>query len=516
MRILDTSKLTPDVLARMPDTEKLWVYNGLDCCLTHEIDRELDSVMDPIARATYNLSLALQAPVMEMNMRGVLVDLVARDAAVGSLREDVEKVDRNFDKLCHGVFGQFVNANSPKQVNALFYDWLALSEQRKRNSKGEWTRTSDRDSLEKLAGMYYPAKPFVSHILTSRDIHKQIATMSTQLSYDNRFKTSLSVAGTKTGRLASSMADFSEGSNLQNIDKRIRRMFIADPGYKLINVDLEQADARNIGAMVWNRFPELMVKNTGPNFLDACEGADLHTTVCQMVWPEFPWELDFSKPHAVKYNREIADQKFYREMTYRDTTKRLGHGSNFNGQPPQMAKQTNIEEPVVRDFQDLYFTAFPEVKKRIEWTNNQILEYGSLTTLYGRRRHFLKRRGDNKTLNEACAFEPQSMTAEEINYAMIKVFALRKKFPDLQLLLQVHDSLLIQVPEEQVDAAVAAIKNAFRTELTLRAGRQFYVPCEVQIGWNWDYYAVENIEKKIKANPNGLIKYRGPDDRRRV
>lgn len=504
MRILDTSKLTPEVLAKMSDTEKLWVYNGLDCCLTHEIDGELESLLDPLSRATYNLSLALQAPIMEINMRGILIDLEARDAAIGSLTEDAKKIDNQFDRLCLGVFGRTVNANSPKQVNELFYDWLALPEQRKRNSKGEWTRTSDRESLEKLAGMYYPAKPFVNHILASRDTHKQIATMSTPLSHDNRFKTSLSIAGTKTGRLASSMADFSEGSNLQNIDKRIRRMFVADPGFKLINVDLEQADARNIGAMVWNRFPELMNRSDGkPNFLDACEGADLHTTVCQMVWPHFDW-----KPGDAKHNRAIADQRFYREMTYRDTTKRLGHGSNFNGQPPQMAKQTKIEESVVRDFQELYFNAFPEVKKRIEWVGNQIVEHGSLTTLFGRRRYFLKRRGDNKTLNEACAHEPQSMTAEEINYAMLKVFRLRNRFPDLQLLLQVHDSLLIQVPEEQVDEAVAAIKLAFRTELELRAGRMFHVPCEVQVGWNYDYAGA--------TNPNGLKKYRGPDDRRRV
>ena len=231
-----------------------------------------------------------------------------------------------------------------------------------------------------------------------------------------------------------------------------------------------------------------------------------------MVWPEFPWKQGDSR-----HNREIADQKFYREMTYRDTTKRLGHGSNFNGQPPQMAKQTKIEQSIVSNFQSAYFSAFPELKRRIEWVGNEVLEKGYLITLFGRRRFFLKRRGDNKTLNEACAHEPQSMTAEEINYAMLKIFRLRDRFPALQLLVQVHDSLLVQYPEEYESLGVVdAIKEAFRTTLTLRAGRQFFVPCEVQVGWNWGYPEYDKETKQIIGNFNGMMKWKGEDKRIRV
>lgn len=517
MKIIDTSELTPAWMNSTSDTLKLWVYNGLDCCLTHEIDEELEIVIDPIARATYQMSLALQAPVLEMNMRGVKIDLEERDRAIALLQADIAKVDAHFDKLCLGVFGRTVNPNSHVQVKDLFYRWLQVPEQKKRNSAGEWAPAVDRDSLEKIQGMYFPAKPFISHILKSRDISKQLGTLNTALSADGRFKTSLSIAGTKTGRLASSMADFSEGSNLQNIDKRIRKMFIADEGMKFCNVDLEQADARNIGAIVWNLFPELMNKNRGMNFLDACESGDLHTTVAMMVWQDFPWEFDVSKPNAKAHNREIADQPFYREKTYRDTTKILGHGSNFNGQPPQMSKHTKIDQPIIFQFQQSYFGAFPELKKRIEWVGNEILEKGQITTLFGRRRYFLKRRGDNKTLNEGCAFEPQSMTAEEINHAMLKVFALRRRFPLLQLLLQVHDSLLLQYPEEyEALGVVAAIREAFRTDLQLRAGRTFYVPCDVAVGWNWGYPEYDKITKKVIGNPLGLVKWKGSDDRKRA
>lgn len=511
MRIIDTSELTPASIYRLGETEKLWVYNGLDCALTHEIDTELDSVLDPIAARTYKLSLALQAPILEMNMRGVAIDLAARDEAIRSLQQDLDKVDRGFDYLCLHIFNRVVNPASPKQVGDLFYSWLNLPVQKKRNTNGEYVASTDRESLEKLGQLYYPAKPFVNHILKSRDIAKQISTLSTALSPDGRFKTSLSIAGTKTGRLASSMADFSDGGNLQNIDKRIRKIFVADPGYKLCNVDLEQADARNIGAMVWNLFPEHMNKNGGLNYLDAAESGDLHTTVAKLCWRELPW------PGDPKGDRELADQPFYREKSYRDLGKVLGHGSNFNGQPPQMSKHTKTDQRVIANFQERYFGSFPELRKRIEWVGNEILEKGYIITLYGRRRFFLKRRGDNKTLNEGCAFEPQSMTAEEINYAMLKVFNLRTRFPDLQMLLQVHDSLLLQYPEEyEALGVIPAIREAFKTILTLRAGRSFFVPCEVQVGWNWGYPEYDKETKKVIANPSGMIKYKGQDTRTRA
>ena len=517
MRIIETDQLTPEKLKAFGETYKLWIYNGLDCCVTHEVDTEMDSVIDDVARNTYAMSLGLQGPILEINMRGIKVDLEERDRAIGLLQRDIDKVDAQFDKLCLAVFGQRVNPASPKQVGDLFYKWLNLPEQKARNSNGVWAVTTSRDALEKLAGMYQPAKPFVSHILKSRDIAKQISTLSTSLGADGRFHTNLSIAGTKTGRLASSMADFGDGGNLQNIDKRIRKIFVADTGYKFCNIDLEQADARNIGAQVWNLFPEHMAKNRGLNFLDACESGDLHTTVAMMVWPDFPWILDPANPLAKTHNREIADQPFYREKSYRDSTKILGHGSNFNGQPPQMSKHTKIDQYIITNFQSSYFGAFPEVKKRIEWVGEQLIKHGYLTTLYGRRRFFLKRREDNKTLNEGCAYDPQSMTADEINKALIALFWLRRKWPLLQLLMQVHDSVLLQYPEEyEAQGVIEDIKACFNNYLTLRGGRKFMVPCEVQVGWNWGYPEYDKVTKAIVGNPNGMIKYKGIDTRQRV
>lgn len=179
-----------------------------------------------------------------------------------------------------------------------------------------------------------------------------------------------------------------------------------------------------------------------------------------------------------------------------------------------MSKHSKVPQPFIEDFQRKYFTAFPEVKRRIEWVQERLLEDGYLTTMFGRRRFFLKRRNDNKTLNEGCAFDPQSMTADEINNAMLRIYYIvKRRYPELQLLLQVHDSLLLQYPEHLEDEIIPWIKEAFRVELTLRLGRKFVVPCEVQTGWNWGYY--NDNEARGELNLAGMRKYKGSDLRLR-
>lgn len=113
MKIIHTETLTEDILSKMGQTEKDWVYNGIDAAITLEIDRELDPLMDETSLATYALSLALQAPILDMNRRGILVDIAARDRSIASLAADEARVSAQFDRICRGAFGRTVNPNSP-------------------------------------------------------------------------------------------------------------------------------------------------------------------------------------------------------------------------------------------------------------------------------------------------------------------------------------------------------------------------------------------------------------------
>jgi hypothetical protein len=97
-------------------------------------------------------------------------------------------------------------------------------------------------------------KPIVRHLYLLREHGKKISFLNTAVDGDGRLRTSFSIAGTTTGRLASSFSEFGTGTNLQNVENRLRAIFIADPGYKFGNIDLEQSDARAVGAIHWNLF----------------------------------------------------------------------------------------------------------------------------------------------------------------------------------------------------------------------------------------------------------------------
>src|SRR5262249_19414781 len=155
---------------------------------------------------------------------------------------------------------------------------------------------------------------------------------------DGRIRTTLSIAGTKTGRMSSYKATSGTGRNLQNVDPMLRHIYISDPRRKYAYIDLEQAEARLVGAIVWSLFGE-------DAYLNACESEDLHSAVASMVWPHIK-------------SREDADQLYYRNFSYRFICKRLSHGSSYYGKPPRLSRETNIPLKEVADFQAKFFARF--------------------------------------------------------------------------------------------------------------------------------------------------------------
>src|SRR5438093_12127542 len=102
--------------------------------------------------------------------------------------------------------------------------------------------------------------------------------LKTEIDPDGRIRTSYNIGGTTTGRLSSSFSEFGTGTNLQNIEEFLRSIFIADEGYKLAYFDAEQGESRCVGWIDWNLFKE-------GRYMDACEIADIHTSIAQRCWP---------------------------------------------------------------------------------------------------------------------------------------------------------------------------------------------------------------------------------------
>ena len=453
--------------------------------VTLEVFHAIHQQLDEVTEKTYAFAMDLQGPIFEMECRGVKVDQAARVRVCKLLEVQVQKLESDLEEILREGLGVTCNPNSPAQLQTLLYSTLKLPP-----VKFHGKITTNREALEKLK-KYFFAEPLINHILGIRDLKKKISVLRTGIDPDGRIRTSYNIAGTDTGRLSSYASAFGSGTNLQNITGELRSAFIADKGKKLCYVDLEQAESRAVGAIVWNLFQD-------GGYLDACESGDLHTTVCKLCWEQLPWTGDPKKDKA------IAKAPFYRHFDYRDAAKRLGHGTNYFGKPPNMARQTHIELALVSEFQNKYFSAFPGIRDWHQWVRNKLLRDGFITTFMGRRRWFFGRRWEEETLRSAIAYEPQSAVADILNRGMLQVWKLNK----VELLLQVHDAIVFQYPEEQENEIVPLVMKTLQVEVPLLHGRSLNIPTEAFVGWNWAY--------KNENNPDGLVAFNGNDTRKRT
>ena len=482
MRKILTKDLNPNSLSH---NEALWVYNGLDTCVTHEVLTALIPQLNPTTSSTYRFSRDLQGPILEMNTRGMRVDLDRRDDVLAQYRTEIVRLEEQLDDIVRDGIGleEWVATSSwrsNKQMCILLYDRLGLPTQWKRTPVGERSRTADRDALERLEH-YLMAEPVIKHIFALRDLGKKVSFLQTAVDLDGRLRTSFNIAGTTTGRLASSYSDFGTGTNLQNVENLLRSVFVADPGMKFCNIDLEQGDSRGVGAIHWQLFRD-------GRYLDACESGDLHTTVARGAFRHLPWTGDPKK------DREVANGSFYRSFSYRDAAKRLGHGTNYQGQADKMSRATHIPLNHIKDFQTNYLAEFSSFPQWWRWVAESLRDTRQITTLLGRQRVFFGDHKDPETIRQAVAYEPQSITADTIDRGLLELWRADR----IQLLLQVHDSVLFQFPEEQEDEIVPWALSCIQQVIHLKGGRDFCIPGDAKTGWNWS---------DSRSDPDALRKY---------
>lgn len=493
MPIVETALLKPGV----PRADTLQVYNGLDCCLTFEVFEEILAA-NPQVPPVYAFERGLQAPILEMMLRGFLVDEPERRAGAEMLRKRLAQVDKVLQRYADAVWGRPLNPRSPAQLKDFFYGAMRLPEVWI-SDKGQRRISCNREALEKLE-VYFHARPIIACILAARDLGKQLSILETEVDPDGRMRTSYNIAGTETGRLSSSASAEGRGTNLQNITPNLRRIFIADPGWKLCVIDLEQAESREVGWAIGLLFNDW-------SYLNACEGGDLHTTTAKLIWPGLEWTGD------AKADREIAEQPFYRHFSRRDMSKRGGHGSNYLGTPWTMSRHLKVPVRLMEDFQNAYFEAFPGIPRWHRWIAQELQTKQTLTTIFGFERHFFGRPSDDSTLREAIAFGPQSATAHRTNLALYRHW---KHFAQAtRLLAQTHDSITFLYREEQETEIIPLATRLMETTFE-HNGRSFTIPGEAKVGWNWGNHHREDkpTGPKNPFNPNGLRKWRGQRDTR--
>ncbi len=482
MKIIHTHLDRPDDFSPM---QREWVYNGLDCCLTAEILDEILPQLDEHTRPTYEFSKALQGPVLEMRCRGVLVDQHRKNQVIDEFYEHLEKLEENLSRIVlEGVGLLSFNWRSNPDLHHLFYERLRIPVIT-RNGRP----TVDRTALEKFES-YTIARPIVAHISAMREIAKKISVLRTEIDPDGYMRTSYNIAGTSTGRFSSSFSEFGTGGNLQNVEESLRSVFVADPGMKFAKFDAKSGESFVVGAIEWNLFGD-------DKYLQACLTGDPHTAAARYCWPKMPWTGDIKKDKA------IAEQKYYRHHSFRDSTKKMGHGSNYGGKPPTLSTMHKIPVTVVAGFQNSYFTAFPAHLRWHGWVDQQLRKLGYLISLMGRKRYFFGRRSDDSTLREAIAYDPQGSLADIVNTAMLNIWRKRTAI----LIAQEHDALVFMYPEEEEDEIIPKLLAQLPIQIPLKHNRTLEIPYDAKTGWNKGDWS--------EANPFGLKEYKPGDKRKR-
>ena len=159
MRTILTHEITEHTLKS--SAEQLWVYNGLDACVTLEVFEAIEPQLDNQTRATYEFSKSLQGPILEMNMRGVLIDQREVGESLASFERDIATLRENLDYILTESLGIKLNPQSPAQLKHLFYEVMRLPPVRKKNSNGQFTPSVNREALERLKS-YFFAQPITN------------------------------------------------------------------------------------------------------------------------------------------------------------------------------------------------------------------------------------------------------------------------------------------------------------------------------------------------------------------
>jgi DNA polymerase-1 len=396
--------------------------------------------------------------VAAMERVGVLVDSAALRHLSAEFAGEMERLEAEV----HALAGQPFTLGSPKQIGEILFGKLGLPGGKKGKS-GQWS--TDVTELERLA--HAEGAEIARKILDWREVQKLRSTYTEALQASinprtGRVHTSFSLAGTSTGRLAST------DPNLQNIPvrtetgRRIRKAFIAPPGHVLLSADYNQIELRLMAHVA--DVPELKAAYA--------QGADIHALTARQV---------FAIPEGEPVPREA-----------RASAKTINFSIIYGVSAFGLAQRMGIPRPEAQRFIDRYFERFPGIQRYMAETRERARADGFVTTLFGRRIHLpairSKMQAERGNAERAAINAPvQGTAADIIKRAMIRMgpALAAAGLAGTRMLLQVHDELLFESPEAEADTAVdiilAVMEQAHRPALDLE------VPLGVEVGRgpNW-------------------------------
>jgi len=433
-------------------------YSAEDADVTLRLHRLLRPKLRQAQKtAVYEtLERPLVMVLADMEQAGIAID----PDLLRKLSNDFAKSQAALETEIHALAGQPFNIGSPKQLGEILFDKMKM-EGGRRTKTGAWS--TDSDVLEDVAAQ---GAPIARKVLEWRGLAKLRGTYTDALpghvnAQTGRVHTSYAMASTTTGRLAST------DPNLQNIPirteegRRIRQAFIAPKGKKLISADYSQIELRLLAHIA--DIPQLKKA-----FAD---GLDIHAMTASEIF-------------GVPVKGMPAE--------VRRRAKAINFGIIYGISAFGLAGQLGIPQSEASDYIKTYFARFPGIRDYMESTKQFARTHGFVETLFGRRIHIreinAKVPGFRAGAERAAINAPiQGAAADIIRRAMIRLpGALAEAKIDAVMLLQVHDELIFEAPDNQTDKACALIAGVMAKAPLPAVEISVPLVVEARAADNWD------------------------------
>lgn len=390
------------------------------------------------------IEMPLTRVLYAMEKEGVVTNLAALDEIAQATSAKIDHLSAQI----YDMAGMEFNINSPKQLATVLYDELGLKAGKKRSTAA--------DVLEKLVHVH----PIIPLLLEQRKYQKIYSTYAVGLGKhvlkDGKIHTIFNQIQTQTGRLSSSEP------NLQNISvrneegKEIRKAFEASPNHTLLSADYSQIELRMLAHMANE---EAMI--------DAFNhGIDIHTKTAMQIFDVEHDEVD---------------------ANMRRSAKTVNFGIVYGQSDFGLSEQLGITRKEAHAFIEKYFASYPSIKNFMDKTIAFCEENGYVKTLFNRRRYIKEINDKNYMMREfgkrAAMNAPiQGSAADLIKLAMIQIYKrMEEEQVKSRMILQIHDELIFDVADEELDMMKKIVEEGMQNAMTLR------VPliAEANIGKTW-------------------------------
>lgn len=450
------------------DIETVANYCGMDAYTTYllvnKLQEELKSI-ETLNKLLIEVEQPLEPVLAVMEDTGIRIDTNYLEELSQQLQQDLESIEQQ----AYQEAGEKFNLGSPKQLGEILFEKLDLNRKKSRKTKTGYS--TDHATLEKLQGDHR----IIDHILEHRTLSKlkstYVDTLPTLVRDDTqRIHTNFNQTVTATGRLSSS------NPNLQNIpirsefSRKLRKAFIPEKNWLLVSADYSQIELRILAHLSQESVLLEAYRN----------GQDIHTVTAKLL---------FDKETITPEERHLG--------------KTINFGVIYGMGAQRFAREARVTVAEGQIFINKYRLRYTRVFEYLEEIKKEAITQGFVTTILGRRRYFSfitdslqKLKGTNPqsiSLNElnlnytdtrllrAAANTPiQGSSADIIKVAMIKIQEILSHY-QANLLLQVHDELIFEIPPEELDELQKKIKQTMENAVMLTVP----LVVDIHLGNNW-------------------------------